>query len=421
MSNWQIRSREVIKFTSPDGNVFEGLWRGNSVPQEKTVAIFNYPKVKGSIVQDLDVNSSRYPMTIYFEGPDNDIESQRFQAAFNETGLWTVVHPVLGEKILQPLSFSPLIDPVGSGNITAVTTEWVEPISDQLILSVQELAQRIQEQQEQLGVQSAAQFEQNVTQDTAAERLAVTKLTGESLTAYEQTLQNLAELNADINEQVASIQQEIQDTIIQPVIDIQSLAGQVQSLIELPGLVVNDFFSRLESYSSFATSIFNLSPDTTDTEGINEVSTQEVFLSAVIGMTGIIAITADFQTRPEAIQAIEDVNNLFLTITETLDSIQSNFSDNPIDIQYFSQSQSFSNAALLIAYTSAYLLEASIDLKIEKRFTLEKDRAPIEIVITEYGNTGENDENLELFIATNGLKGNDILILPAGREVVVYV
>ena len=421
MSDWYERTRQIIHLTSPDGNVFEGLWQRNTAPQEKAVAVFNYPKIKGSFTQDLDVNSSRYPMTIYFEGKNNDLEAQKFQAAFNENGLWTVIHPVLGEKLLQPLSFSPNVDPTNSGNITAVTTEWIEPISDQVIGSVQELAARIQEQQIALNTQSAAQFQDNVVQDTAAERLAVKNISEESLSAFDQTLQNLAELDAEINAEVAAIKQQINDTIIQPVIDIGSLAGSVQALVELPGLVVGDFFSRLESYSSFATGLFNLSPDTTDTVGKNEVSTQESFLSAIIGMIGILAITADFQTRPEAIQAVQDINNLFSSITEQLDASQSAFSENDIDLQYFSQSQSFSDAALLIAYTSAYLLEASIDLRIEKRFILEKPRAPIEITITEYGDLGDNDSNYDLFIASNNLKGEDILLLPAGREVVVYV
>jgi hypothetical protein len=63
----------------------------------------------------------------------------------------------------------------------------------------------------------------------------------------------------------------------------------------------------------------------------------------------------------------------------------------------------------------------SFDLKTEKRFTLEKERSPVEITITEYGEFGENDENLELFINSNNLKADEIYLLPAGKEIVVYV
>ena len=43
------------------------------------------------------------------------------------------------------------------------------------------------------------------------------------------------------------------------------------------------------------------------------------------------------------------------------------------------------------------------------------------ITIDEYGELGDNDINYDLFISSNNLKGNDILLLEAGREVVVYV
>jgi hypothetical protein len=57
---------------------------------------------------------------------------------------------------------------------------------------------------------------------------------------------------------------------------------------------------------------------------------------------------------------------------------------------------------------------------VEKRFKLSLPRAPIEIVITEYGSLGENDAYLDEFISANDLSSYEILMLPAGREVVTY-
>lgn len=422
MSDWLQRVRPTIQFTSPAGNTFEALWISNTTPQEKKLGIFNYPKINGSVVQDLGINSTRYPMIIYFEGINNDIEAQRFMAAFNESGPWTVIHPVLGEKILQPVSFSPNINPTNSGNITVITTEWIEPISDAVIGSVQELAAKIQEQQNELNLQTAGQFSEITSQETIGEVRAVAQQSGNLLTRFNETVNRLSEINAEINAQVASIQQSINDIIVQPVIDVLSLAGAFQQMVELPSLVINDISSRLSQYIDFARSIFpdppGIPPNSIDR---NNVATTEMVLTAIISTLGTIAVTGDFQTRPEAIQAAIDINNIFIEITNSLDDTQINFSENPADLQYFSQSQTFSDAALLIAFISAYLLKISLDLKIEKKFRLEKDRAPIEIVIKEYGDTGDNDSNLDLFIASNNLKANEILLLPSGREVIVYV
>ena len=57
---------------------FDAFWTGNTRSREKKVGIFTYPKVKGSFVQDMDVNGVSYPLTLFFEGTDNDIEAQKF-------------------------------------------------------------------------------------------------------------------------------------------------------------------------------------------------------------------------------------------------------------------------------------------------------------------------------------------------------
>ena len=422
MSDWQQRTRESIKFTTPDGNIFEAQWRSNTTPQEKNLGIYNYPKVKGSVVQDLGLKSERIPMIVYFDGPNNDIESQKFKIALRQIGAWTVIHPVLGEKILQPISFSPDINPIGSGNITVITTEWIEPISDAVVTSIQELEARIREQQEALNERSANQYDETVSQDEAGETLAITEETGNVLTAWDESMESLAQLRSDVYNQVIAVKRGIQSAVLDPIIDVISLAGQFQQLIELPGLVIQDFEARINSYINMAERIIsNIESDRTDSVQKNKIATNEVVLSSIISTIGTLAITSEYQTRPQAVQATEDILNIFFDITNALDNAQKNYSDNTIDNQYFSQSQTFSDAALLIGYIIAYIQRITLDLRIEKRFILEKDRAPIEITITEYGDLGENDNDLDLFISSNNLKGNDILLVPAGREVVVYV
>jgi hypothetical protein len=43
------------------------------------------------------------------------------------------------------------------------------------------------------------------------------------------------------------------------------------------------------------------------------------------------------------------------------------------------------------------------------------------VAIEEYGELGEDDSNLDLFIDSNRLEGDEYLIMPKGRELVVYV
>ena len=75
------------------------------------------------------------------------------------------------------------------------------------------------------------------------------------------------------------------------------------------------------------------------------------------------------------------------------------------------------------AHPTSYLLLVSFDLKTEKRFLLKENTPPIIVCINEYGflSDGVTDSQFDFFIETNNLKGDQILYLPVGFEVVVYV
>jgi archaellum component FlaF (FlaF/FlaG flagellin family) len=92
-----------------------------------------------------------------------------------------------------------------------------------------------------------------------------------------------------------------------------------------------------------------------------------------------------------------------------------------IDKQYFANSQNYTSLMNTYALTIQYLLSQFFNLATEKRFTIKSKRSPLEITVTEYGSIGENESNYQLFIDSNQLTGNEILILQPGREVVIYV
>ena len=76
----------------------------------------------------------------------------------------------------------------------------------------------------------------------------------------------------------------------------------------------------------------------------------------------------------------------------------------------------------MIGMAIAYLLSVIFDLKIAKYFTLASPANPLDIVIQNYGAEYDAAGNsyLDLFIATNKLTANQIMLVPAGTQVVVY-
>jgi prophage DNA circulation protein len=431
---WSERLRPTIEFVSPAGQIFAANWSDNQRSIEKQIGIFSYPKINGSITQDLGSSGITYPLTIFFDGPDNDVEADKFFRASIETGLWRITHPVRGVLNLQLLTITESISPIASGGVTQFITEWIEPISDSVIVTAPEIQAKIANLIDVVNDVSATQFIDNIIQTSAAATEAVQNAVEAVVRVAETNLSPLYESVSEINARVTSVISGIRDNISQPVIDIIALAGQVQNLIELPSLVVTDVEARLDAYSNFIDNVFDDSGEPTVVNKnavlVQEISATSALVSSAQIASTIVILSKDqsseltaiaVRTRANAIEIAGTVSDLFTTVTDTLDDIQTEYAAEDIDIQYFSQSSSFNDTATIIAQAISYILIAAFDLAIEKRFTLKNPRTPIDLAITEYDGLGEDDSNFNLFIESNGLKANDILLLPAGREVLFYV
>lgn len=70
------------------------------------------------------------------------------------------------------------------------------------------------------------------------------------------------------------------------------------------------------------------------------------------------------------------------------------------------------------ALASGYLVEYSFSLIQERRLVLGRARTIIDLAGQLYGTV---DDKLDAMIDTNGLSGDEIIEVPAGREIVYYV
>jgi hypothetical protein len=418
---WVDRVRPSIGLTSPEGNVFDALWRDDERSKEKKLGIFQFPKIKGAEIQDLEIGATSYPLTILFDGPDNDIESERFFKACDERGTWEIIHPVKGNLVLQLVSVGEQISPTESGNVTEFNTVWLEPSEREFRKSSAQLKSEVISQIDTVNDVGGDQLDANVIQEKAEETKSFEQSMRNMVAAVDSKLSPLFEKSAEINAQVQSIKRGIDVAITSIPFDLLSIAGQVQQLIQLPGLAVRDIGARISAFRNLADTMFGLRPNSPAKKNLNVVSVQEISLTSVVIGSCFAAVTGDLASRSQAVTLIDSIADLFSDVVNELDGSQELFGDEGIEFQYFSQSQTYSDTALLVATTLSYLLRSSFDLVVEKRFTLDRQRAPLGITITEYGGPGVNDSNLDLFIQSNGLKGQEIAILPAGREVVVYI
>lgn len=423
-NSWDERLKPTIDFTSPDGNKYTCSWIGNDRTKSKKLGLFDYPKVKGTIVQDLGSVSTTYPITLYFHGRDNDIESDAFFESCSETGTWAVTHPVHGFIELQLVDATQKVYPIESGNITVIDTNWIEPIDEKSLTTARELASKLSNQKKIFNAQAIMQFSNRIRATADNLKSYVTSTTNLITNASEVAMSPLSATNDSIFMLQNATIDGINDTMVATVFRPTVLGGQFVSLIQGPALANMSISSRLDAYDDLIGKLKDTLIRTANETGDNAINNSilcEVAISACIGAQAEIVTTGELVSRTEAIGLATRIADMFDDATDALDGAQDDFVSNPIDRQYFSQSEAYADAMLLVYQAIQYLVKTSFDLKIEKRFTITRDRAPIEITISEYGTLGDADEMFDFFISTNALEGFDILLLPAGREVVVYV
>lgn len=419
--SWLDRLRGTIELVSPGGEAFSAKWVGNTRSAEKKLGIFTYPKFNGAVVQDLGLSGIRYPLTLSFDGEDNDLEASRFFNAFRSSGEWQVRHPTKGALTLQPVSISERIEPVESGSITEFETEWIQAVPGSFVSSTAQLAATIREQSLNVDDVALTQVTAISSQESVKQVNAIVGATENALSVYDKTVATLLEASGNLASKAAAIRRGIADTISTTPLDLTVLCGQIQAVMRLPSQVTGDVLQVLKPFADFIDQLSVIPDEVADQNYLNKLAIRELFLTSANSSMALVGTSGSLATRAQALEAADLLSLEFQTLTDALDSAQEDYELLRIDQQYFSQSLSFVESAQITTGAIRYLLEASFNLAVEKRFTLNRERAPIEITITEYGGLGDDDDNFDLFISSNQLKNSDILLLPAGREVVVYV
>jgi hypothetical protein len=430
MTTWLERIRPIIKLTSPNGSEFEAKWRGNTRRRDNKMAMFDFPGIVGTVVQNLGFRSWLWPMTIFFDGVDNDKEAFRFATATGETGQWGVIHPIYGFKGLDMISVAERNLPIEEGGYTAFELEFIESIDPLTLKTAAEMSDQIGFQSDLVNVSAADQFLANIRNQSATDTwsigAAVDKITG----PINQILGPISEASDAVFETQNQIQRGLQDILNAAVLQPLSLAGQIQQLVQNPLRAITDIKTRLNAYGDLAGELFGLTPSETDNKSRNQAAVQELTMTSIVVSNAKIANTKPSRTGIPSVgglnsrKVVNDTANQIgqshVAINDNLEETQVVFEDVPIENQWVSQKETHYQTAQITGLAISYLISSSFDLRIERRFTLDRPRIPVMLAMELYNGPGEADENIDLFLESNDLHGLDILRLPAGREVIYY-
>ena len=422
--NWKERLREEITLISPRGTEYIANWRGNPITITNSVGVHEFPGIQGARVQDLRPGAFLYPLTLFFTGKDNDLEATAFMDAIrDEEGVWEIEHPVKGPKFLTFLSAKEDVQPVTSGGTTTIETTWIEGLPE----SEEESAERLQAQTEfQASIANEAasdQFGLTALQDTASQAQAMITAVGSVISKTKQFLR-VVENFSIIDPQITAIGTAISNTLAaSPLIDTTRLAGQVQALIQVFGLGQNNATDAVTMYEDFANSVLDIKPDQPTLGGISTIAVAELSASAAIVAASQGALIGGITSREQTVTTALKLGALFDNVTNSLDATQTLYGNEFLDRQYFSQSGSYGSSLVVNSLAIQFLLFSLFGLPGERIITLKENKTTPQIAHDEYGNIGNeisDTGNIDLLIVSNELLGDDIWLLEAGRQVLIY-
>lgn len=423
---WIDRLQDRIYLTSPTtGTKFEAYYIGNTYDLAKRLGQFNYPLVDGTTVQDLGISSAEVTISIYFEGPDNDIHSWKFVNALAERGPWDVVHPLRGDLSLQLISAQLHDEPVTSGNVTVVDTKWIIPAKTSNQISVTDLSRSITDASDTTNTQAASTFSKISN---------AINLAAKAYGVITQAIGTVGQIASTITSTYQSAITQANALMASLSTNYNAVATLIQTAIEAPGVISGDIAGQLSlllgAGKTMASAPETLTTPLTDATTAQLAASDLCLTSVATAMclstvnTSITSVTEDGITIPTTRATILDSINFLITaftaFTASLDDAAALYSTSPMAQQYISMSASWPDLQNLFSLTVQYLESIMFTLNSEITFTLSVERAPISIAADYYGQNGWDDSYFDLFIASNHLVGDQVNLLPAGFQVVIY-
>jgi prophage DNA circulation protein len=398
-----------LRYTAPDGQTFTLQFDSLSRSGGKKAPVTEIPGRDDSIVQDLGEETPRFPVDCYIPGPDYDREADRFWKALAQPGYGELEHPRWGNLTVIPVSREQTEQFVSDTGRASFRVEFV---------------QINQEQVEFPRATTDASAETTASVDAIEQSVAanvgdITVDVREQATLKEQVLGTMSDisnafrnaanevdgLTADIDEQVNEITREIDTLVKSPA----SLFSSVLRLYRTPAEVGARVTTKLEGYRNLYNGLAEDFAETTRKYGSALGLMNAAQLAGLSGAAAEATQSGDLDTRTSAINAVEMLTTLDYDLHASIEDIEViGAFQSPYEVQ----------AATSRAVSGAVgnLIDRALSLPTERVEVLDRSITPVQWVWEIDGDLSR----LDTLMRYNEFQGNEIMLIPAGREVRWY-
>jgi prophage DNA circulation protein len=393
------RLREC-RYISPSGKEYTPLFDDVERSGGKKAAVHELPFRDVADVQDLGNQAEKYPMALYFTGPDYDQLADAFYAALREKGRGKLKHPRWGDIDVLPITRSQtekLIDKVW---YCAFQVDFIEAPDPASLTISTTTAAAIQAAADNAAAVAAAAL--SLQQSALKSQVELVKMKGKAVSVAASAVETLKSGTSgfdDVRSALVKAQKDITRNIDALTTDPMTLTDSLIQLIRTPADMVTAVTLKLGGFGKL------ILDNIVTLEGLT-IGAALAIVPVLLGATVAAAQSTASGTLASRADAIDAYNALTDSAASALAAVEG-YVDDPAALGAVRQLASDARARLLVE---------SYSLPTERSMVLQGDSNPILLAQQLYG----DPERFNDICDQNGLDDDFGFIVPRGTEIRWY-
>lgn len=411
--SWLDKVNNDLIIQTGDGKTFSPQWMKTERTFEFNTAEFNFPNVKGSLLDRRELKGTRFNMEVYFQGANHIELSDEFLESAADKRFWIITHPLYGKMSVQPISMK--VDNK-LDNASKFTIPVIETITDTNPKTKLIADDKIVEDTGFLNELTAENFEGSIT-IKAADVNAMEEL----VDVYYINTKNDIDDDED-GQTFFNAYNTSKTAVASALTDPKAAMLAMQDLIQKPAYFQQSVQSRMEilqkNYNSLQTSVDTTIQSVAVSIRFIYESSQNAVLAAMAIASSQVFNDSDYENRTQISDVITILINNNSLYFETLDGLQIGDGNNPDD--FIPNPSSMLDLNELLNFTTASLFDIGLNAKQERFLRLEDDTDFINLAHRLYG-PKKDDSHIDELMRNNPLGLNGLLVIKKDTLITYYI
>lgn len=412
---WSTRLKKA-QYQSPSGQKVSFQYVDLEESHEKKTSVFETATGNGTYVQDNGHTSGRFPMLCICAGPDYDQHAAAFMGALLEQGEGILTHPIHGSITVVPTGEISRADALATEAGQALISVSFFETTGVIIGGESSIPQLF----DAYSAAAADGFADAVDLGDAADKANFITKALKVINKTKDVMRKVSEGQAKIQKSVENVGDSLNRGIDLVVGTPIMLARQTQILIGEPARIGQAARAKLDAYGNLAGTILTQTFGGTSHESTadrNNFHYLKLNSGAHVASMARVSEKPDFDTKAKFLNAASQLRELHKSLQAWQDDAYTAIAQPTLMASAVDSGDADGQLSELVGAALSALVRQSFSAKNEIRETLDGDRTPLDLCFQLYGTT----DLLDRFCNDNDFSGDELFLIPAGREIVYYV